>query len=159
MLSSLSERTGFVDQAQYMSGLSPCSWDYDPKEVRPRSAGRGWKKPKDAKVGKKDGVGPGKYAEGVEKAQALTKPLTPGHTFSRSTNSSPVDRQVKMSKAVPPVGSYKNLAKVYQKLHYKQERTTIILPYKHKGFADDDIKRAKLTPGPGAYHIGPRLKN
>lgn len=142
-----------------MSELSPCSWNYDPKQARPKSAGKGWKKPKTVKNVQKDAVGPGKYAEGIEKAQALTRPLSPIHSFSRSNNSSPIDHKVKMSKAVPPVGSYKNLAKVYQKLHYKQQGTPIILPYKHKGFADDDIKRAKLTPGPGAYQIGPQIKN
>jgi len=104
---------------------------------------------------KKDEVGPGKYAEGIEKAQVLTRPVSPIHAFSKSNNASPLVKRLKQSKAVQPAGSYKNLARVYQKLNYKRERTPIIFPYKYKGFADDEIKRAKLTPGPGAYNIGP----
>lgn len=155
VLNSLSERTGFVEEAQYLSESSPSSWSYKPKEVRPKSAGMSWIKPKKVKNKKKDEVGPGKYADGIERAQVLTRQISPIHTFSKSKNASPNEKRIKQSKEGPPVGSYKNLARVYQKINFKRERTPIIFPYKYKGFADDEIKRAKLTPGPGAYNIRP----
>jgi hypothetical protein len=64
------------------------------------------------------------------------------------------------TKDFPAVGCYKNLDNAY--IHHvviKKERSPVIFPYKNKGFADDEIKRAKATPGPGAYHIGPPVKN
>ena len=81
---------------------------------------------------------------------------TVSHSFSKSRTPSPLYQQGELNKLLPGVGSYQNLEKAYTKHQIiKRERTTVILPYKSKGFADDAIKRAKEVPGPGSYNIGP----
>jgi hypothetical protein len=152
----LSERVGFVDQAEYSAGETPASWNYSPIDNF-KKKGMAWAKPK-AQKRKKELLGPGKYADGVEKALTLTRPVSPATVFSRSYTSSPLEANAKISKAVPPVGSYKNLEKTYQKLNFKNDRSPIILPYKSKGAFDDCVKRSKQTPGPGSYNIGPPSK-
>ena len=154
----MSERLGFVDNAEYSAEETPPSWNYSPVDVN-KKKGKPWTKPKRRKKDLKDPVGPGKYADGVEKAWALTRPVSPATVFSKSKSSSPMDLKAKGGKDVPPVGSYKNLEKTYQNLNFKKDRTPLILPYKSKGFFDDDVKRAKMTPGPGSYNVGPPGKN
>jgi hypothetical protein len=101
-------------------------------------------------------MGPGKYEDGVKKGLKLVMNNSISHAFSRSNSPSVIMKRAEDTKNVPAVGSYKNLDCVYKSERiYRNDRSVIILPYKHKGFAYDEIQRSKDTPGPGAYNIGP----
>jgi hypothetical protein len=93
------------------------------------------------------------YADGLQQAYKLVLPRTVIHSFSKSSTPllSPVDSQRPRSTI-----SETEPAELPRKP--KMERAAVILPYKHKGFADDLIKRSKEIPGPGAYNIGPPAK-
>ena len=81
------------------------------------------------------------------------------HTFSKSKATNAIHLRAKQLSYVPGVGAYKDADKPYTNhTVIKKERTTVIMPYKAKGFTDDIVKRSKETPGPGAYYIGPPIK-
>lgn len=157
-LRSIAERLSFLTTSECYAEETPCSWDYTPKEVLPKKWKKGWVKAVEKPI-KKSNNGPGKYTDGIEKAykNILNSPII--HSFSRSNSPSPISKHAEITKFVPGVGSYTNLERAYTRHQViKKERTTLILPYKIKGFADDLIKHAKEVPGPGAYEIGPPSK-
>lgn len=152
------DRTSFLSDNEFLALETPCSWNYTPRPITTQNS-KPWRKPKSPRPSKKDSLGPGKYTDGVEHGYKLMMKSSVSHSFSKSNTPSPLHCKIEETKYFPGVGSYQNLDKAYACLNsYKRVRTAVILPYKNKGFADDDIKRSKETPGPGAYNIGPPKK-
>ena len=102
---------------------------------------------------KKEEVGPGKYSEGIEKALSKTLNSSPKYSFPKSKTAKNTGRLL-----TPGVGTYKDSDLGFFKNMVKKNRATVIFPYKIKGFTETVVKNAKLTPGPGAYNIGPPVK-
>lgn len=144
---------------EWYANETPCSWKYSPSPVKARDK-KGWAKPATAKVSNKDDVGPGKYADGLDKAYKKTHSTSVSHSFTkcRDTTGS-IYSKVDQTKFVPGVGAYKDVEKAFSGYHVlKRPRAAIIFPYKAKGFTDDLVKRSRETPGPGAYYVGPPQK-
>lgn len=147
-----------MSSVEWYSGETPCSWKYSPSPIKNKS-NKGWTKPSTAKPVKKEDIGPGKYTDGLVKAYRRTMSVSESHAFSKSKAVNAVHMRAKQLSYVPGVGAYKDVDKAFTNFAViKKERTTVIFPYKAKGFTDDIVKRSKETPGPGSYYIGPPIK-
>ena len=152
----VNEKPSYLTTTEFYSGETPCSWNYTPKDI-PDKFKKGWRKPKPLEKSKpkKENNGPGQFTDGLQKGYKLTMSSSTSHSFCKSNSPCPLYSRALATKDNPAVGSYKDLEKAYTKHQViKRERTAIILPYKYKGFADDLIKTAKQSPGPGAYNVG-----
>ena len=114
-------------------------------------------KPKAEPKPVKEEIGPGKYAEGVNKALLKTMECRPKYSFPKSKTPSSMNSKNLTKNMTPGVGAYKESDKAYFKHLTKKTRTAIILPYKLKTYTDMIVKQAAQTPGPGAYNIIPPL--
>jgi hypothetical protein len=157
-LSSKEAKPSYLTTVEFYSSETPSSWNYTPKPMKNKYK-KGWSRPSTPEIPKKKEIGPGTYADGVSKSYKLITKSTVSHSFSRSNSPSPLYQRAYDTKEIPGVGFYQDVEKVYTNNRIlKKNRTPVILPYKHKGFLDIEIQKAKGVPGVGAYHIGPPKK-
>ncbi len=150
---SKSERLNFLTNAESYAEETPSSCQYQVREFKKIQSVK-WIKPTKTKKITKDQVGPGKYAEGVQKGYNLTVLNPPRYSFAKSRT----EKNIVNKSFTPGVGSYQGVEKAFFNSMVKKVRAAMILPYKLKGFAETVIHNNKDVPGPGTYNILPIIK-
>jgi hypothetical protein len=150
---SKSERLTFLTNAESYAEEIPSACEYKVREIKKIQSVKWIKPAKEKKIGK-DVVGPGKYAEGMQKGYNLTVINPPRYSFAKSRT----EKNIVNKSFTPGVGSYQGAEKAFFNSMVKKVRAAMILPYKLKGLAESAIFSKKDVPGPGAYNIVPVIK-